>query len=565
MPARQYPTRISFWLIMAALLLPLWGGAMPGHAQAQPLTVQRLVRQEVPIYDDNLDDARKRAVHYGQGRALDTLVRELVHETWSEELKRELRRHVFSRQQRYISLFRIRNQGTSPDRTRYQVALAVELNQAQLMEDLRTLDIPLLEDKPVKIGVFYAGSDPMLGNSRLRGWLEAPLRDRMDLLKRTPRAAVGLNDDKAQGFAEDMPEARGKLIAATGSEEALWLEMRPLPAVEGETPLPPGWRLRMRHFYRGGQEMGGPLEITYRDKAFSGTAADQGPLARLFVKHMVEPFLVQVRPGNFRTGAFQAAEATRLRLRVLGLQTVEAQDAFEQAFFARGTPFARFGLHALGAHSVTYSGIYSGDHDALERTLRGKTYGEFRIRSVYYVEDLLEIDVRRTIRAHHQEMRRFPREARDPSLAQLLNDTFADYSRYDVEEPLFTEVEDNGWTIRANTVPLEATFYGFLDSRSDSDYYVAEALAAGDKIVFHWYRFGQSNLTPAVRLYDESGALVSEFHPRTWMRYEYTVPKGQHSLYLEVADRFGYLKVDTGGYLNFHYLMRLQRNPPEKK
>jgi hypothetical protein len=40
------------------------------------------------------------------------------------------------------------------------------------------------------------------------------------------------------------------------------------------------------------------------------------------------------------------------------------------------------------------------------------------------------------------------------------------------------------------------------------------------------------------------------------------VPKGQHRFYIEVGDRFGHLKVDTGGYLNFHYLFKVQRVGP---
>ena len=64
---------------------------------------------------------------------------------------------------------------------------------------------------------------------------------------------------------------------------------------------------------------------------------------------------------------------------------------------------------------------------------------------------------------------------------------------------------------------------------------------------------------PAIRLYDENGVLVNTFYPRSWLKYEYRVPVKQHRFYLEVGDRFGFLNVDTGGYLNFHYLFKVQR------
>jgi len=74
-----------------------------------------------------------------------------------------------------------------------------------------------------------------------------------------------------------------------------------------------------------------------------------------------------------------------------------------------------------------------------------------------------------------------------------------------------------------------------------------------------WLRVSRTHLTPALRFYDENGVQAATFYPRSWLRYEYKVPQGQHGFYLEVADRFGYLKVDTGGYRNFHYLFKVER------
>ena len=282
----------------------------------------------------------------------------------------------------------------------------------------------------------------------------------------------------------------------------------------------------------------------------------------LLLAKLVEPLVIQMQPGAIQSVRADGGKETPLRLRVMGFHSVEEQELFERAFFRRGTPFERFSLHALGPTWVTYEGPYGGDRGTLEADLRNQQVGEFAVRQVYWYNDVLELDVARQTEPARTEMRLYPKEVRAPEVAALIDDYLGRYSQLEIEDPLYAEVEDNGWLSRANPLPFNATIYAYVDSRSDSDVFVGEALNSGETVVLIWNRISRTNLTPAVRFYDENGVLVSTFTPKTWLRYEYTVPKGQHRFYIEVGDRFGYLRIDTGGYLNFHYLFKVQRNGP---
>ena len=274
---------------------------------------------------------------------------------------------------------------------------------------------------------------------------------------------------------------------------------------------------------------------------------------------LIDPLVIQMQPAAIQTARAQGGKAAELRIRVLGFHSVEDQELFEHAFFRRNSPFERFSLFAFGPASVTYAGPYGGDRTALERDLRGKAVGDFQVRHVYWYNDVLELDVNRTTQPTHGELKLYPKEVRPPEVAALIDDYLGRFTNLEIEDPLYSEVEDNGWISRANPIAFNATIYGNVDSRSDSDAYVGEALNGGETVTLIWHRVGRTNLTPAIRLYDENGVLVNTFFPRTYLHYDYTLPKTQHRFYFEVGDRFGYLKVDTGGYLSFNYLFKVKR------
>ena len=552
-------------LLIALLLLGvpvLPGTPGPGSARGQGL-VEKVARVEVPVYEDNLDDAKSRAIAAGQQVALRSLIDDLVAPEWVTLFDKELRRRVLGRLERFISSYRVQKQETAVDRTRYLVVLSAQVNRNQLIEDLHDLSLPVRGDPPTAVTLLYAAGDPVLGNDALRRALEDKLRARLALLNFRVGALVAVRGAAVEALANPLghfPE-RVKALAGYPTATALYVEFDPAPAVAGAERPDVGAKSSALLYYKATGELLANFEQQERSEPLHLPV--RTPKERdLLVARLIDPLVIQMQPAAIQSVRAEAGKAAELRLRVLGFRSVEEQELFERAFFKRNSPFERFSLYAFGPAAVTYAGPYGGDRSALEQDLRSQEFGEFQVRHVYWYNDVLELDVTRQSQPVHGELKLFPKEVRPTEVAALIDDYFARYTQLEIEDPLYTEVEDNGWLSRANPIPFNATVYGNVDSRSDSDVYVGEALAGGETLSLIWHRVGRSNLTPAIRLYDENGVLVSTFLPRSFLRYDYAVPKGQHRFYFEVGDRFGYLKVDTGGYLSFNYLFKVRRNGP---
>ena len=187
------------------------------------------------------------------------------------------------------------------------------------------------------------------------------------------------------------------------------------------------------------------------------------------------------------------------------------------------------------------------------------------VRSVNWDEEVLEIEVVRRRRPRPLKMRYFPARSRTIDVQGVIEKYIKKTPKPDLDDPKFAEREDNAWQSRANIIPLNATFYGFLDSRSDRDMFVADGLKPGEVVTLFWERISRTLLTPAIRIYDGEGELVKTYYPRLVFRQTYQLPPGQRRFFVEISDRFGPIPVDTGGYLKFHYLFKAEREKIKKK
>ena len=553
-------------LLLAALVL-LSGlpgrlsGAGVGWAQTQ--LVEKVARAEVPVYEDNLDDAKSRGIAQGKRRALGSLIRDLVAEEWVTLFDKELRRRILNRLNRYISSFRVQRLEPSVDRTRFLVILSVRINRSLLAQDLRELALPLRSDPPTVVSLLYFADDPILNDTRLRTAIQERLAARLALLNYNVTRTAAVDGRTAAVLADPRGSVKGRnrLLRRFGGTSILYVsfERGQVGGPQGERA--PGTRVRALLYQRSS----GMLLASFEHQAV-GKAVRLPPRSvkarELLLARLVEPLILQIQPGAIKSVRAAADGSARLKLRVIGFASIEGQETFEQIFFKQNSPFERFSLYAVAPETVMYEGPYAGNRATLEEELHGKVFGEFTVRRVFWYNDVLELDVVRAVTPAHAEMRLFPPEVRPPDVLETLQRYFDRYSQLEVEDPLYAEVEDNGWLNRANPIPFNATVYAFLDARSDRDLFVGEALDSREKVAIIWHRVGRTHLSPAIRLYDENGVLVNTFYPRSWLKYEYRVPVEQHRFYLEVGDRFGFLNVDTGGYLNFHYLFKVQRAGP---
>jgi hypothetical protein len=543
--------RITAGTVLAGLALALMlAGVRTGHAQ----TLQVSAQVEVPVLGDNLDRAKTRAIREAQTESLQKALESLLAVEWRTAYDRELKRRILPRVDRYLTSFRTTRSEPSSDRTRYVAAITAELSRVALAEDLRDMQLPVLGDPKRSIRVLYAENDPILADAALRQDVLAQLQSRLDLLNFQVTGTAAVTADQAALLREpgDAPR-RTEFLKRLRAEADLFLQFR--PGAAGSLLAPARDSTLSAILFHG--ELGGVLG------AFDSHAPGAPPARpRDFVAGLAGALTAQLQPTSLQPFSAFAAAATQLELRIVGLQSIAEEEAFGAAFFRRSSPFAQFTLARIETDSVVYRGTYSANRQSAERELQGRLFGPFRVRQVNWIDTMLELQVQNTAAPEHRELDLFPPDGRQANVQDTLQAFLTRETTPDLGDPVYIEHEDNGWLDRANALAFNAPIYGLIDERTDSDFYVAEALAAGESLEIVWARLERTNLLPVLRLYDEKGQPVRTIVPRLYTRISYKVPEGQHGFYVEVADRFGYIQGESGGYLKFPYLLTVRRQSP---
>ena len=535
---------------------------MSPEAQAQPSLVEKIGVASANVHEDNLDAAKSRALRLARGNAVQRYLGELVAAEWLELYQGELRRAILTRPDRYIASYRVHKLDPSISRTSYTVTVAAQINRENLITDLRRIALPIIGDEVLAVGGFYPSNDQALRNPKVQAKVLEELKKRLALLNMN---LVGLNALTREEFdsmvgAQDDPAEVGQFLRKRRSDVGVLMEfmLSPRPETPAEG-FKPGLELR---FYRGitGASMG-----TFTTHSRQG-ADEFRPTSSRFPDflddQLVQPMLRRLQPASIQVADIGGDAESVLKLQVYGYQSMADEEAFEQAFFKSNSQFGKLALSRITTESVLYEGSFSGNRRRLEAFLPGKQFGEFRVLGVSWFNDVLEMQVERTSMEKQQEMKLLQAGSWPANLTQNLEALRKEFFDLTLADPEFMEVEDNGWLLRANRVPLEAVLYGQLDSREDTDYYMVEELSAGDTMRIGWYRMGRTNLSPRVRLFDENGKSVRILYPRNYVEVEYKIPKGQHRLFIQVSDRFGSAGWGAGGYQTAHYLFQISAGKP---
>ena len=544
-------------MLVLGCLAALLHGQPPLGAQ-EPLE-ERTGTAEAPIYEDNVDAARGRAVRGAQRNAVFQVVREILAPEWVSLFQTELKNSILAHPEQYITSYRVERLETSADRTRYVASLAAQVNRARIVRDIRALSLPVKTDPLRRMIVYYRSGDPVLGRAAFRQEALAAIGERMKLLNFQVKGIRGLAEQEAQMLAGASGDAaaRGAWLSAQNIAAGLFVAFARKPASENGQESETQSEVTAQLYQAGnGLSLG---SFTAKTSEPLGRAGGSAQSRRALMNRLVAPLVAQLQPGGIRAFGPEVGGAAPLEVRLLGLSTVEDEEAFVRGFFRAGSPFARFFVYRLDRGSVSYRGTFGGDRRSLELDLPGKTYGDFRISNVFWFNDVLEIEVARDSRPSYGEARLFPPSERPAGVAELLSTFLSENPELLLTDPEFTEAEDNSWLKRSNRTPFNTTIYGFIDSRSDSDFYVADELKENEVLAISWYRVGRTNLNPAVRIYDGEGRPIRFYHPKNWIRTKYRVPKGQHKVFIEVSDRFAGIKWDSGGYLAYHYLILVER------
>jgi hypothetical protein len=537
--------------VLASLCAALW---LPATAGAQQRQEEALGRAETPIFNDNLDAARRRAVRNAQANVIRNTLERLLDAEWLVLFDAELRERILDRIDRYINAYRVQRQQTSLDRTRYFAEVVAQVDVGQLRQDLREMGLPVVGDPPQAVDLVYDSGDEVLGRTGGRDAVRTLLGERLAKLNLRLAGSKGIPTPQLAQLDPAAPQEaqRERLLRGFRSRMVLALRFSRAAPAGGA----PGGTLLNAWFY---QSDTGTLLGSFAARAnvlLGGSLTEAGLLD--IENKLMRPLLTQLQPGALRDFEEPAA-ARRLRIRVLGFQSYLEEEAFERAFFSGTSNFKGFLLYGFDRDTVTYEGEYTGNRARLVDSLQGNTVGDFKIREVFWYDDTLELDVERIAFPEHLELRPFPPAERRPLQTRVIEAFFADHLPDTLQDPTFEETEDNGWFDRANILDFQTTIYGFVDSRSDLDFYLGDFLQPGEELEIHWQQLERTNLSPAIRIFDAQRNLLHMALPKGSTVFKVRLPKGEQRFFLEIGDRFGYVPGDAGGYLNYHYLLAVRR------
>ncbi|MDH4120185.1 MAG: hypothetical protein OEV94_00550 [Deltaproteobacteria bacterium] len=541
------PSILRWALIPAAAALVLMAAPRAFSQGTQYLTQK--VQVQTQVTDDNLEDAKRRAMDTAKTQALQQALEQLVHAEWRGSFADALKEKIYSHLSSYLSSYQL-EEDPGADKKTYRMTMTAQINRTRLEHDLHEIPLPLLTDPVRRIPVFYRPDDPLLSQPDAPSQVTARLNQRLALLNialavPTPAdstAARALGSNPRENF-----EARQDALTRVGggAVEVAWLECT------GQ-----GSSMRMRLvIYQ--TTTGFPLGLFDQDpaKPVEGQGAE---LLKNALEYLAVPLTAQIQPGRIlesATGEFQR-NSQWTTLAVTGLNTPFDQDTFEKSFFTspQGKPFAAFGIYSLSAQGVTYWGKAQGNLDALVTGVRGKRVGNFLVENAVKENHLVRLTVRRAFDEPPPALKAFPENAWPRVLKALMENS----EEGETARPRLTETEDNGYFDRANPLQLNRTIYGQLSARRDSDFFRTDS--GGPNLTIRFTRLDQTALNPEIRVYDQDRNLLQAEPPGKSAEVRVRLPAGTQTAWVEVGDQFGYVPGETGGYRLMHYLLWVGRN-----
>ena len=559
--------RGAFPLALALTIGLVTWGDRPAAPQSPERVMTRTGEARVPIYEDDLDQARRRALQQAQDSIIREQLQQLLAPEWYQLYEQDLGKRVLSRLDRYISAYRVRRLETSIDRTQYFASLEAQVDRVLLVNDLRDMALPILGERRTPVYLLYRADDPVLANPEGRAAALDAIGARLALLNIEAQKVIAVPASGAQApavlldnpFINSAARQAWLATAAGGVPAVAYLRF-----ARGVPTATPGALVLQLRFYlvRDGSSL---ADFSQESKGAVPAAITGAIVKQTIVPQLVQPVVNQIQPGSLGNPAYWGTQVSRLELRVFGLGSVYEEESFERDFFAAGSLFEKFGLSRLGPGWVSYEGEFRGDKARLERDLGRRPFGGFSVQKSFWNDGTLELFVGRRDPEKPNELKPYPAEGR-PAATQALFEEMAK-ARPELllpRQPAFAESEDNGRFDNANALLFNSPVYGYVDSRGDNDLFMGEALRPGESIAVEWYRLGRTNLSPALRVFDEAGVLQRTVYPTgTDSKFTVTVPAGHSRFFIEVADRFGYLIADAGGYLNYHYLLWVRRDAPD--
>ena len=541
------------WLSAFIIAALLGATAAPGSGQGQSLKDETLGYAEASFDPAQPQLSRQLAEQSGHREAVWNAVRELLTPQWADLYQKILRGPVLADMARFILSYRTEFLEPSPDNSILQASVAVRVNKARLAERLRKFYLPIVGDPPKPVNLLYAIDDPVLSRPTPRFAVLYLLAEKVESLGLQVIGTTILNKVDA-GFINDPAKPamlRAEILKDLPAPVSLVVAFDPPQAKSSIGRIQILRNDSGENLAKFSQPR--PKNMAWPPRVKGGKIS--------FETDWIRPLLYQLEPVPLK-GIYQIQGSTYdLVIRVKGLFSVAQEEAFESEFFKRNTAFENMKLDRLTPAMLVYQGEYSGDLQSLPYSLKGKSFGDFRIATAQLMDNTLDSTLEITLEyvpaLVNAAALPFTQESRPREVQALLAGFWGRYPSLEWLDPVLVENEDNGWLTRANGLGLDTTLFGVVESRTDSDVFVLEPEEALAAMELNWFRVGRSNLLPALRIYGQGGRLLATYHPGPRINTKIKFPSPQTRVFIEVSDRFGYMEGESGGYLRFAYILRL--------
>ncbi len=479
----------------------------------------------VSIIGDDLVSAKQVALKQAKQLALWRAIRRLVAPFWLKRFKQDIQAKIITNPAQYIVSFQATLLEPTLNRTRYLADVEIQADRLQLESALRDISLPLLSQPLRVLQPLYAKNDKALQHpeiladlirqfsrklSLLRFQLAKPRQLSQSEMKHVFRAS---SDKERHKILDNQLQKPLLLFMFSGSGLRRPARLDLLLLTERSASIVAQEQVKLTETLKIGEKLSASQRSLFLDQLTI-------PLATALVLKNVK----------LNTSPATLAKQQPLQLAVIGLKNLADEEAFRQLFFSAGGLFEGFALAKITARTIFFRGNYRGEPENLPARLNNRTFGSFIVKTARLDDDMLSLNLTRKQTRRHL------------SLTVLDSQTFA-------------EVENNGWFDSANRLLLRTTISGAINARADADFFIG---SAKESLTIIWQREGRTRIQPIIRIYDRKrNLLLQKYLSAKNVKFQTRLPKGSGKFYLEIADRFGNIAEEVGGYLNLNYRLQV--------
>ena len=256
------------------------------------------------------------------------------------------------------------------------------------------------------------------------------------------------------------------------------------------------------------------------------------------------PIHGQGNPLRASLTATNQQKGALVQVKLLGLEMPEHEGVVVREIFGNPALWHQFELYALAKDYVIYQGSYSGSLKALASQVKAVQSPFFRIRSVGWKDNMLELKV----------------QWQNPLTPLLKYQPIALVQQWVRRKKLLVprrRVPPNHVN-KIFELPRSIAVYDYLRSRGDSTFFQVDWAKPAQTVQGIWSEIARTNLSPMLSIYDAQRNLVARHNPKKGLiRFKYRLPQGQSRFYIRISDRIGHIAGEAGSFLSVHYALQV--------